>query len=103
MDSLQENVSKIAICEGVIDTLSAIEIGYSAVGLIGAGATFTRNNILSLIGKNVDILLDWDEQGEVRSEKLVKELRSHGVAAVRKQIFNSSINDLNDFLVKERS
>lgn len=103
LDGLNSGAKKIGICEGVVDTLSAIELGYSAVGLMGVGASFTEENILSLIGKSVDILLDWDAQGENKSKQLLHELRSKGVAAVRMNLNDTSINDLNDFLVKARS
>ena len=66
------SVKSVAICEGVMDTLSAYELNMEAVGLIGVSAKPTKEQNLKLRSKkSVQILLDWDEKGEERSNQLM--------------------------------
>ncbi len=97
------SVKSVAICEGVMDTLSACELNMQAVGLIGVSAKLTREQKLKLkTKKSVQILLDWDEKGEERSNQLMLELQRFGISAVRKVKPSLEINDLNDYLRKKR-
>lgn len=91
-------VRRVAICEGAIDVLSATQLGCEAVGLIGISAKLSDAEIMSLRGRQVDILLDWDEPGEMRASTLRKELARFGVAATRKSAPRNGANDVNDFL-----
>jgi len=59
VDAITQNSKQpFAICEGVIDTLSAIELKYDAVGMMGVSAKFTPDQIRALRKKEVEILLD---------------------------------------------
>ena len=98
----QESKQPFAICEGIIDTLSAIEFGYSAVGIMGVTAGLTQNQILALRKKEVEILLDWDEKGEERAQSLQKELDRYGVVSIRKKLPSTTASDLNDYLKEKR-
>jgi DNA primase len=98
----QENLVGIAICEGVMDTLSAIELGFKAIGLMGVSAILTTENIKRLKGKRVDILLDWDERGNERAAQLQHELKLYGVVSTRKMRPSSTAKDLNEYLVETR-
>ena len=98
------SVKSIAICEGVMDTLSAYELNIEAVGLIGVSAELTKEQNLKLkTKKSVQILLDWDKKGEERSNQLMLDLQRFGISAVRKVKPSLEINDLNDYLRKKRS
>ncbi len=90
-----------AICEGVMDTISAIELGYGAIGILGATTALGDDQIKSLQGKEVDILLDWDEAGEKASQNLQRISNQHGIISIRKSRPSPAANDLNEYLVEE--
>jgi len=93
----------LAVCEGVLDTLSAIEIGYnSAIGLMGTSAPFPEEQLKLLRGKEVHILLDWDSPGEAKSSKLQQEMRRLGISSIRKNRPSEQANDLNEYLMERR-
>lgn len=97
------SAKSVAICEGVMDSLSAYELNMEAVGLIGVSARLTKEQKLKLkTKKSIQILLDWDEKGEERSNQLMLELQRFGISAVRKVKPSLEINDLNDYLRKKR-
>jgi DNA primase len=102
VDVLASSAERIAICEGVTDTLSAIELGYQAVGLVGVSARFTEAQIKALRRRTVLLLLDWDARGEARSRELVAELAKFGVASVRLARPSATVSDLNEYLVELR-
>jgi len=91
-------IRRVAICEGAIDVLSAAQLGFDAIGLIGVSARLTDTEIMALRGRQVDLLLDWDTAGEARAVTLRKELARFGVAATRKTRPSPSATDVNDFL-----
>ena len=102
-DALHETQRKpIAVCEGVIDTLSAIELGYSAFGLVGVNATLGKHQISLLRGKSVNILLDWDPAGEKRAARLQQQMSQFGITATRKNKPSAHANDVNEYLVELR-
>lgn len=94
--------NSIAICEGVIDTLSAIELGFRAIGILGVSTEFTAEQMAQLRGKNVNILLDWDNPGEKGAAELQKRMRRLGITSTRKNCPSPSITDLNEYLVELR-
>ena len=98
----QDSKRPFAICEGIIDTLSAIEFGYSAVGIMGVTAGLRQNQILALRKKEVEILLDWDKKGEKKAQSLQKELDRYGVVSIRKKLPSTTASDLNDYLKEKR-
>ena len=92
------NIRTISICEGVIDALSAIQLGQEAIGLIGVSAELSEDQLANLRGKQVNLLLDWDPPGEKRSRSILKELQRFGIAATRKASPSATANDINDYL-----
>ena len=97
---LDKKVVIIAICEGIIDTLSAVELGHSGVGLIGVSAKFSTEQLIKLRGRQVNILLDWDPPGEARAEELQQTLRQFGIPSTRKSRPSAQANDLNEYLME---
>jgi DNA primase len=93
-----KSVRRVAICEGAVDVLSATQLGCEAVGLIGITAKLLDVEVMALRGRQVDLLLDWDDPGEKRATTLRKELARFGVAATRKSAPRSSVKDVNDYL-----
>ena len=92
----------LAICEGVVDALSAFELQYDGWGLIGVSAELDADEIKLLRGREVHILLDWDAAGENRAKSLQSQLRTGGVSSVRKGQPMPFVKDLNDYLMKKR-
>lgn len=103
VDALSSNADRIAICEGVTDTLSAIELGYQAVGLVGVSARFAEAQIKALRRRTVLLLLDWDARGEARSRELMAELARFGVASVRLSRPSTTASDVNEYLMELRA
>lgn len=94
----QPGVMRVGICEGAIDVISASQLGCEAIGLIGVSGRLTAKEIMALRGKQVDVLLDWDEAGDKRAITLRKELARFGVAATRRTVPRCGANDVNDYL-----
>jgi DNA primase len=94
----QPSVMRVAICEGAMDVISASQLGCEAIGLIGVSARLTSEEVMALRGKQVDLLLDWDEAGDKRAITLRKELARFGVAATRRTAPRCGAKDVNDYL-----
>lgn len=92
----------ISICEGVMDALSAIELKFNAIGLMGVSAKFTVDQIMLLKGRHVDILLDWDEQGNRRAAQLQNDLKKYGVMSTRLLRPSNTAVDMNEYLIEVR-
>ncbi len=93
--------TSISICEGVMDTLSAAELGLTAIGLMGVSGRLTPDQIRMLGQKDVRLLLDWDPAGDARSVSLVEELARFGVSATRAPRPSLTAGDLNEYLVEK--
>ena len=93
-----KKIARIAICEGVIDVLSATQLKCEAIGLIGVSASLSETQISKLMGRQIDLLLDWDVAGERRSAKMRRELSLFGVIATRRTVPRGTVNDVNDYL-----
>lgn len=101
-DALNTEDNEIAICEGVSDTLSAAELGYAAIALLGVSGELSVAETKKMLDKDVLILLDWDEPGESRASKLEAELIQIGLIVTRKSRPQAEINDLNEYLMALR-
>lgn len=99
---LESDTRQIAICEGIPDTLSAHELGFAAIGLLGVSAELQRDEIQRLRNRTVVILLDWDPPGEQRATEMKAQLSKHGIVSIRKQRPHPKVKDLNDFLATIR-
>ena len=85
-----------------MDTLSAVELNYSGVGLIGVTAKFSNEQLIQFRGRHVDILLDWDSAGETKAQELQQTLRRFGIPSTRKSRPSAKANDLNEYLMELR-
>lgn len=72
---------EVYICEGCIDTLSALQLGYPAIGVPGTNG-FRREwvHLLRNVGR-VHVLFDNDESGRRQGAELRTLLRLHGINA----------------------
>ena len=101
VDTLTDSTaSTLDICEGVVDTLSAIELGRRAIGLMGIGFTLSTKQWIRLRGRQVNILLDWDRPGDIKSAELKREMRRFGIVSTRKTRPSPTAHDLNEYLVE---
>lgn len=92
----------IAICEGVIDCLSAVELGLTPIGLTGVSKKLTADEIEKFRGKTILILFDWDVSGDRRAKELQDEFKLFGISAIRKKCPANGVKDLNDYLMKSK-
>ncbi len=92
----------LSVCEGVMDTLSAIELGLTAVGVTGVSASFNFEQIKLMQGREVCLLMDWDEAGNNKARALQRELRRYGIFSTRKAQPSATADDLNEYLVELR-
>ena len=97
---IDSKASALDICEGVIDTLSAIELGRRAIGLMGIGFTLSIDQLIRLRGRQVNILLDWDRPGDTKSADLKRKMRKLGIVSTRKNRPSPRAQDLNEYLVE---
>lgn len=103
LDVLETDARDICICEGIPDTMSAHQLGFKAIGLLGISNNLSSNEIAKLKGRRVKLLLDWDEKGESKARSLRSELASHGIVCERKSRPHPQVKDLNEFLMLRSS
>ncbi|MGR8928235.1 toprim domain-containing protein (plasmid) [Rhizobium leguminosarum] len=99
LDVLTPDVREIAICEGIPDTMSAHQFRFNAIGLLGVSNALQEDEISRLLGRRVILLLDWDQKGEEKAQKVRSELASRGVVCVRKNKPDPHVKDLNEYLI----
>ncbi|MDB5617040.1 MAG: Zinc finger, CHC2-family protein [Tardiphaga sp.] len=83
-----------------MDALSSHELGYAAIGLIGANAEIPLSVLRSIRGKTIYMAPDNDEAGLAMARRLEDTLRKMGIQHVTQRITIG--NDLNDYLVHSR-
>lgn len=87
----------IYICEGLTDVLSAAELGYDAIGLLGASSSMPRPIIDALRGKFVHLIPDQDAAGARMGQRLQQELAQHGISVVVQEL-PPGCKDINELL-----
>lgn len=95
-DSLRGRPDRVLVCEGCVDTLSATQLGYAAVGV--PGVTGFQDEWFSLfrgVGR-VTILFDNDDAGRRQGAELRATFRMQGIKADAQ--FPTRGKDLNDLL-----
>ncbi|MBY5971439.1 toprim domain-containing protein [Ferrimonas balearica] len=97
------SAKKIAICEGILDAISATYFDYDAIALMGVSSEIPEEMVKTMRNRRVDILLDWDDAGEKRVKSLKKRLATYGVSAARLSRPASEIKDVNEYLVSIRA
>jgi DNA primase len=95
-DTLRHPHELVVVCEGRIDPLSAVELGYTAVGVPGVHGF--RDEWLPLFGaaKTVGVAFDLDCAGREAGRELRTKFRLNGIPAVEFQ--PCAGKDLNDCL-----
>jgi len=89
----------IALCEGVIDCLTLLQMGKSAIGIIGA-SNFDKEWIKYFIDKKVVIFFDNDTPGQKAANKIKLLLKNNDIEVVNKKL--SKYNDINEWYVNTK-
>jgi DNA primase len=98
-DLLGTHPSIIHVCEGCIDTLSAIQIGYPAVGVPGVQG-FKKEWYELFVGvEHVRFLFDNDEAGFTQAQELVTQFKMRGFSADARH--PKGVKDMNDLLKRK--
>lgn len=87
----------VFICEGITDTLTATQLGYVAVGVLGA-ASFNKSWVTELNNFRIIIVPDADNAGEMFERKIRECFLEKG--HIVESIKLSEGTDLTDFLTK---
>lgn len=85
-----------------MNTLSAVELGYVAIGLMGVTSNFALDQLVQLRNRHVHILLDWDHEGNRKAKNLQQVLNRFGIVSTRMFKPPMQGQDLNDYLVETR-
>lgn len=87
---------EIWLCEGIIDALSLIEIGLPAVAMLGTELNEYYTDYFE--DKEVYLMLDFDESGQKKTDKLIKQLNP--IVKTLSKIENDTLkgNDPNEII-----
>lgn len=94
----------IFICEGEIDALSIIDLGFEAIGIGGVGG---NNRLLRELDKHrpqqpLILALDNDEAGENAADKLLEEIKARGISCIKASNLYGEYKDANEAMNAER-
>ncbi|WP_168059822.1 toprim domain-containing protein [Candidatus Manganitrophus noduliformans] len=89
----------IFLCEGEVDTLTLLQVGYPAVGIPGTGS-FNQRWFDLLAGKRVVLSLDSDRAGKEASVYLSEEFEKRGIAHLKLDLAHGK--DVNDCYLERR-
>lgn len=97
-DVLTAGLERVYVCEGCIDTLSAVQLGHAAVGVPGVEAF--RDDWITLFRRvgHVVVAFDNDEAGRRAGPALRDRLRLRGVKADAVHPTGAGATDMNDLL-----
>jgi DNA primase len=97
-DLLRTPRNRVYVCEGCIDTLSALQMGFAAVGV--PGVLGFRQEWFGLFQgiEHVVIFFDNDEAGQRQAAELRAQFRLHNIRA--DAYHPVSVNDMNDLLMQ---
>lgn len=98
---LTDNLDTLYVCEGCLDTLSALQLGYPAIGVPGTSG-FRSDWFPLLRGiRQIRVLFDNDESGRTQGAELAAQLRLHGIPAER--FHPATGKDMNDHLLNTQN
>jgi DNA primase len=97
VDLLRTGPPRVYLCEGCIDTLSALQMGLPAVGVPGVtGFQKEWFDVFRQVG-HVVVLFDNDEAGRRQAAELRSQFRLRGIKA--DALHPEGVNDMNELLV----
>ena len=92
---------ELLFCEGITDTLSALSMGYRAIGVLGAN-NFDRKDTRLFMDYNIAVVPDSDKGGEKFTYNIKAAFAEQGKSIDTFQI-PGEYNDLNELYIKEHS
>ena len=98
LNELNSN-DRIHICEGIPDTISAIQLGLHAIGILGAN-NFSKNYLNLLSNYQIYIIPDHDVGGETFYKKVREAFETIGKSIQIKKI-PEQFKDINELLIKQ--
>ena len=103
-NELKPGVTEVCVCEGCIDTLSALKLGYAAVGVPGVNGFQPGWFDFFRAAERVRILFDNDPPGQLASERLRNQFLLRGYKADSwHPAVGKDVNDLLKSLVQNQS
>ena len=101
VEVLASQPSQVVLCEGAIDTISATQLGYTAIGI--PGATGFRESWFALFRHvpRVTIAFDADDAGKRHAIELRTQFRKRGIVA--EAIHPARHHDWNELLTQQNS
>jgi DNA primase len=97
-DALTGGPDRVYVCEGCVDTLSAVQLGLPAVGVPGVQAFRDEWIPLFPAGAHVVVAFDDDEAGRRQGPALRDRLRARGLRADAVHPDRPGCKDVNDLL-----
>ena len=92
---LPTEIDTLYVCEGSLDTMWLDQLGYNAIGLLGASISEAQvRRIANLRAKKVVLVLDNDDAGEKGTKKALTRLREYGIVKYVK--LPKHVNDIQD-------
>lgn len=87
---------KLFICEGIPDTITMIELGHKAIGILGANS-FNDKDINRLLDYNIHIVPDSDSAGQGMARKIIDSFKRVGKIVTRVELpkGKKDINELH--------
>ena len=76
LDMIPKGTTSVVVCESIINALTVVSYGYSAVALLGTGNAYQIDQLKQLGCKEFVICMDGDDAGRRATEKLKNQLRS---------------------------
>ncbi len=95
---IRKNQDQVYLCEGCIDTLSALQMQLPAVGVPGVTSFHSDWFDYFQTVKHVLLLFDNDEAGHRHAAELRMQFRKRGIKA--DAIYPPSVKDVNDLLIQ---
>jgi DNA primase len=96
VDVLKQGPDRVLVCEGGLDTLSAVQLGYAAVGVPGVMGFRDEWFPLFRDVRHVTIVFDNDDAGRRQATELRSQFRLRGIRADAQ--FPSRVKDVNDLM-----
>tara|TARA_R110000824_G_scaffold9814_3_gene43422 strand:+ start:134 stop:1072 length:939 start_codon:yes stop_codon:yes gene_type:complete len=93
--NLPEEIDTLYVCEGSLDTMWLDQLGYNAVGLLGASISDAQvKRLANLKAESVVLVLDNDEAGLNGTRKALTKLKEYGI--VKYVQLPKYVNDIQD-------
>ncbi|MFK2823835.1 CHC2 zinc finger domain-containing protein [Arcobacter sp. YIC-80] len=91
---------KVYICEGVSDTLSMLEKGYKAIGIMGA-TNFKKEYIYYFMDYDIYVIPDNDNGGDNFYKNIVDAFSLH--KSIKRITFDRKYNDISDYFKESKN